>query len=365
MTTNALGREANIFKEDDADRIKANRRSLRLWLLIVLFALFALILVGGATRLTESGLSITEWKPIHGIIPPLSASEWDEEFKLYQQIPQYKQVNSTMNLAQFKQIFWWEWAHRFIARAIGLIFALPLLFFWLTGRIERRLKAPLLGILALGGLQGFIGWWMVASGLSARVDVSQYRLATHLTLACLIFAAVTWLYRAISEHSGTPRPSSGLKNMAVLMTGLVFLQIYLGALVAGLDAGMAYNSWPLMDGAFIPDGLTLLNPLWLNAFENAKAVQFLHRANAYILWLVVVINMIATLKNMGGTTHANRAVVLFFLVTFQGAVGIVTLIWQVPIGWALAHQATAILLLGFAVAHWRGFHGEYPLRQVN
>lgn len=183
-----------------------NRRALRLWLGFVLLALFCLVLVGGATRLTNSGLSITEWKPIHGVIPPLSAAEWEEEFRLYQRIPEFQQLNSSMTVEEFKGIFWWEWAHRLIARGIGVIFALPLIFFWLTGRIERRLRWPLVAILALGGLQGFIGWWMVSSGLSVRTDVSQYRLATHLVMACVIFAGCMWIMRGLSPHSDDPAP---------------------------------------------------------------------------------------------------------------------------------------------------------------
>lgn len=188
-----LATEQMLLKE--IGRTERNRRQIRGWLAAVLFALFALVLVGGATRLTESGLSITEWKPVHGVIPPLSAEEWEEEFRLYQRIPQYEQINKGMTVDEFKTIFWWEWAHRLLARGIGVIFALPLFFFWVTGRIERRLRLPLLGILALGGFQGFIGWWMVSSGLAERTAVSQYRLATHLTIACLIFAACMWIYR--------------------------------------------------------------------------------------------------------------------------------------------------------------------------
>ena len=175
---------------------------MRGWLYVVLLVLFALVLVGGATRLTDSGLSITEWKPIHGVIPPLNDAEWQEEFAKYQQIPEYSQINQGMSLDAFKRIFWWEWAHRILARGVGFVFALPLLFFWATGRIERGLSPKLVGLLLLGGLQGAVGWWMVASGLVDRVDVSQYRLATHLTLACLIFAAIMVVARGLAPHSG-------------------------------------------------------------------------------------------------------------------------------------------------------------------
>ena len=178
--------------------------------------LVALVLVGGATRLTDSGLSITEWKPIHGVIPPLNDAEWQEEFAKYQQIPEYAQINQGMSLEAFKRIFWWEWAHRILARGVGFVFALPLVFFWATRRIERGLAPKLVGLLALGGLQGAVGWWMVASGLVDRVDVSQYRLATHLTLACLIFAATMVVARGLAPHSEPPadREHAALRRLS-------------------------------------------------------------------------------------------------------------------------------------------------------
>jgi heme a synthase len=344
----------------EIDRNARDRRQIRGWLAVVLFALFALVLVGGATRLTESGLSITEWKPIHGVIPPLSAEEWEEEFRLYQRIPQYEQLNKGMTVAEFKTIFWWEWAHRLLARSIGVIFALPLLVFWLAGRVERRLRLPLLGILALGGFQGFIGWWMVSSGLVERTEVSQYRLATHLVIACLIFAACMWICRGLSPHSGEAAPTKRSRTMAGIIAAMSLFQIYLGALVAGLDAGLAFNTWPLMDGAIVPGGLFVQQPAWINLFENPKTVQFAHRAGAYLLFALALAHMIASLRAAPETTHARRSVVLFGLVTIQAAIGITTLLLQVPIGWGVLHQAGALAVLGFAIAHWRGFVGEYP-----
>jgi cytochrome c oxidase assembly protein subunit 15 len=344
----------------EIDRTERNRRQIRGWLAVVLFALFALVIVGGATRLTESGLSITEWKPIHGVVPPLSAEEWEEEFRLYQRIPQYEQMNKGMTVEAFKTIFWWEWAHRLLARSIGVIFALPLLFFWLAGRVERRLRLPLLGILALGGFQGFIGWWMVSSGLVERTEVSQYRLATHLVIACLIFAACMWIYRGLSPHSGDAAPTKRSQTMAGIIAAMSLFQIYLGALVAGLDAGLSYNTWPLMDGAFMPGDLFVQQPAWINLFENPKTVQFLHRAGAYLLFALVLAHMAVSLRAAPGTTHARRTVLLFALVTVQAVIGVTTLLLQVPIGWGVLHQAGALLVLGFAIAHWRGFVGEYP-----
>jgi len=340
-------------------RRERDRKAVRIWLGVVIFTLFCLVLVGGATRLTDSGLSITEWKPIHGVIPPLSAEEWDEEFRLYQRIPQYQQVNKGMTVDEFKSIFWWEWAHRFLARSIGVVFALPLIFFWVTGRIEKRLRWPLTGVLALGGFQGFIGWWMVSSGLTKLVSVSQYRLATHLVIACLIFAACVWIMRGLSPHSDDAAPEGRAKAGAVLVAAMSLFQIYLGALVAGLDAGFSYNTWPLMDGAVIPGDLFIQQPWWINLFENPKAVQFVHRIGAYALLAVALWHMVAVLRAAPGTTHARRSVLLFGLICLQAVIGIATLLMQVPLDLALAHQAGALIVLGFAVAHWRGFVGEY------
>ncbi len=338
----------------------SNRKAIRIWLGIVLLALFCLVIVGGATRLTNSGLSITEWKPIHGVIPPLNATEWEEEFKLYQRIPEFQQINSDMTVDEFKGIFWWEWAHRLIARGIGVIFALPLLYFWATGRIERRLRWPLVGILALGGFQGAIGWWMVSSGLTARTDVSQYRLATHLITACLIFASCMWIMRALSPHSEDTAPTRRAHIWAGVIVALTLFQIYLGALVAGLDAGFTYNTWPLMDGAIVPSDLLIQQPAWINFFENPKTVQFIHRVGAYTLFAVTLINMIMLLRAAPATTHARRAIVLFGLVTIQASIGIATLLLEVPLDWGLLHQGGALVVFGFAIANWRGFYGEYP-----
>ena len=275
------------------DRQSRNRALVRGWLYVVLLVMFALFLVGGATRLTDSGLSITEWKPIHGVIPPLKDAEWQEEFAKYQQIPEYQQIHADMTLGEFKTIFWWEWAHRILARGVGALFALPLLFFWVTGRLERGLLPKLVGLLLLGGLQGAVGWWMVASGLVERTDVSQYRLATHLLLACLIFTATMVVARGLAPHSEAPADRA-TQRFAGLLLILVLLQIYLGGLVAGLDAGLSYNTWPLMDGSVVPGDLFVIDPAWRNFFENPKTVQFVHRCGAYLLFVLALWHMIAT-----------------------------------------------------------------------
>ncbi|MEF2552444.1 COX15/CtaA family protein [Aurantimonas sp. A2-1-M11] len=355
MTTifqSAAGHEARSPRLRD-------RAAIRWWLYVTALLIFALVIVGGATRLTDSGLSITEWKPIHGIVPPLSAAEWQEEFQLYQRIPQYQQLNLGMSLDEFKTIFWWEWAHRFLARAIGFVFAMPLAVFWLSGRIEPFLKPRLVAILALGGLQGAVGWWMVASGLTERTDVSQYRLATHLTIACVIFAAILWVARGLASERHDMPPSGGSAGVAGLIALLSLAQIYLGGLVAGLNAGLTFNTWPLMDGMLVPDGLLVMEPAWVNFFENVMTVQFTHRIGAYVLFAVVAIHAFASMLQAPGSVHTRRALLLFAAVLVQAMIGITTLLLAVPITWALAHQAGGILVLGLAVIHARALTGEY------
>ncbi|MEM7463263.1 MAG: COX15/CtaA family protein [Pseudomonadota bacterium] len=339
-------------------REERNRLLVRSWLYVICALIFAMVLVGGATRLTDSGLSITEWKPLLGAIPPLSAEHWAEEFEKYRQIPEYQQINKGMSLSEFKVIYWWEWAHRFLGRFIGLAFALPLAWFWVSGRLEARMKPRLLALLVLGGFQGFIGWWMVTSGLVERTDVSQYRLAIHLTLACLIFAYALWIARGLARYS-VPPARFALRILAPIIAIAVLVQIFLGGLVAGLDAGLAFNDWPTMDYAIIPTGLFQLSPAWLNFFENPKTVQFVHRIGGYILLLLALIQLIATMQVSTANTHKARAVIMFALVTIQAAIGIVTLVLQVPMSWALMHQGGAVIVLAFAVAHWRAIYGGY------
>ncbi|NGN40130.1 heme A synthase [Mesorhizobium sp. CGMCC 1.15528] len=351
---------ANAAPLASHDKEQRNRAFVRGWLYVVLVVLFALVMVGGATRMTGSGLSITEWKPIHGVIPPLNQAEWQEEFEKYQQIPQYEQINKGMSLDEFKGIFWWEWAHRLLARGVGFLVAIPLAFFWLSGRLERGLKPRLVGLLALGGLQGAIGWWMVASGLSERVSVSQYRLATHLTLACIIIMATAYIARGVATYSEAPA-NRGVQRFAGIMVLLVLIQIYLGGLVAGLHAGLTYNTWPLMDGAVIPGDLFIIDPAWRNLFENPKTVQFVHRMFAYSVLVVAIWHAFATMRALPGTTHARRAWVLVALILGQAAIGVGTLLAQAHIHWALLHQGFAMIVLIFATAHWRGTKGAYPL----
>lgn len=326
---------------------------MRYWLYFIAFLVAMMVIVGGATRLTDSGLSITEWKPLLGAIPPISEAHWLEEFAKYKLIPEYQEINKGMSLDAFKFIYWWEWGHRFLGRFVGLAFALPLAFFWITGRLNAHLKPRLVLLLVLGGLQGAIGWWMVASGLVDRTDVSQYRLAVHLTLACVIFAYAIWLARGLAPHTTEPA-SRGSSRTAAILVGLILFQIYLGALVAGLNAGLAFNTWPKMDGAWWPSGLHAMEPLWRNYFESPKTVQFVHRLGAYLVLIAAFVHMIQLLRSEAGTRHARRGLVLMALVAAQAMLGIITLVLAVPLDWALFHQGGAVVVLGFAVAHLRG-----------
>ena len=269
----------------------ATARAIRLWLYAVAAMVLAMVLVGGATRLTKSGLSITEWRPVMGTLPPLGDTQWQAEFEKYQAIPQYRELNSGMSLDAFKTIYWWEWTHRLIGRAIGVVFLLPLLWFLWRGWIGPGLRTRLWLIFGLGALQGAVGWWMVASGLADRVEVSQYRLATHLVLACMIYVAILWTAQRLDERRPRRRPAR-MRASAIGLLVLVLVQIYLGALVAGLRAGYIYNTWPLIDGALVPDASRLFFdvPLWRNFFENTLTVQFDHRMLAYAIWIVALVH---------------------------------------------------------------------------
>jgi len=326
----------------------SSSRALRLWLLVVAGLIFAMVLVGGATRLTESGLSIVEWKPLTGTVPPLSENAWQAEFEKYKTIPQYQQVNRGMTLDEFKLIYWWEWAHRLLGRLIGVAFLLPFLWFLWRGAVEPALRGWLWAIFGLGALQGAVGWWMVASGLADRVTVSPYRLAFHLTLACAIFALIAWTIQRLRPRPPVAAPMR-LRATAIVLLALVLGQIYWGALVAGLRAGLLYNTWPLIDGHVVPAAASLFfnEPWWRNLFENPLTVQFTHRGIAYLLF-------IAALLHAADATRAGRgslALALAVAVTIQAALGIVTLLYQAPIGLALAHQGMAIIVLAIAVVH--------------
>lgn len=332
-------------------------RSVRLWLWVVVAMIGAVVVVGGATRLTDSGLSITEWQPLVGVIPPLTQADWEAVFAKYRLIPEYRIVNAGMTLEGFKTIFWWEWGHRFLARAVGVVFAVPLVVFWARGRIPRGWRAALVGLFGLGGLQGALGWYMVKSGLAERVDVSQYRLAAHLGLAFSILGAAAWIAMAMAPAKVRgpvlATTSIGQRRVAFALLALVFLQVILGAFVAGMRAGLAHNTWPLMDGQWLPAGLGAMSPWWANLFENALTVQFDHRMVAYLIAVMTVVHawMVGRVSDDPAFVASARLLVLAVLV--QIALGIWTLLWHVPLGLGLVHQGFAVVLLLLAVRHAR------------
>ena len=336
----------------DAATQDIRRRVIRLWLLAVAALVFITLLVGGATRLTESGLSIVEWRPVTGTIPPLREATWASEFEKYKATTQYQELNRGMTLPQFKTIYWWEWTHRLLGRLIGAAFLIPFVWFLWRGWIARGLKWQLWTIFALGAVQGAVGWWMVASGLTGRVSVSQYRLAFHLTLACVIYAALIWTAQQLRPVARVV-VSRRISLTATFLLVLVLGQIYLGALVAGMDAGKIYNTFPLIDGTFIPSGERLFfeQPAWRNFFENALMVQFQHRMLAYALVLLVLLHLLDVGRSASRTPIYSGARALAWVVIMQVGVGIATLTHAAPISLSLIHQSMAVLLLTAAVLH--------------
>jgi cytochrome c oxidase assembly protein subunit 15 len=329
---------------------RTEKCAVRWWLFSVALLIAIMVLVGGATRLTESGLSIVEWKPVTGALPPLTEAQWMQAFDAYKTIPQYHALNAGMTLAAFKTIFWWEWSHRMLGRAIGVVYLIPFLWFLWRGGLSAELRRRLWLIFALGALQGAVGWWMVASGLSERVEVSQYRLATHLVLALLIFAAVVWTLRRLAGRVSIASPAR-LKIASVALVVLTFVQLYLGALVAGLRAGLVYNTWPDIDGSLVPAAARLWfeTPWWRNLFDNALTVQFEHRVTAYALFVLAALHAFDAARSRAGTAAISGALWLLAAITVQATLGILTLLNQVPIALALAHQAAAIAVLTLAV----------------
>jgi cytochrome c oxidase assembly protein subunit 15 len=328
-----------------------NIRSVRWWLMAVAVLIAAMVLVGGATRLTESGLSIVEWKPVTGSLPPLDEAQWAAAFEGYKKIPQYRQMNAGMSLGEFKAIFWWEWSHRLLGRVIGAAYLLPFIWFLWRGVLGAELRRRLWLIFGLGALQGAVGWWMVASGLSERVEVSQYRLATHLVLALLIFAGIVWTLRRLGGAASSAEPLR-LKITGWVLLTLTFVQLYLGALVAGLRAGKIYNTWPDIDGGFIPSAARLFFdvPWWRNLFENTLTVQFEHRMVAYTLFVVAVLHAIDAARSRAGRVVIDGALWLLGAVALQATLGVLTLLNQAPMDLALTHQAVAVVVLMFAVS---------------
>jgi heme a synthase len=331
-------------------RQPAAQPAIRAWLFLVAALIALMVLVGGATRLTESGLSIVEWKPVTGALPPLGEAQWEQAFEAYKSTPQYQKLNAGMTLPEFKTIFWWEWSHRLLGRVIGAVYLLPFLYFLWRYAMAAELKRWLWLIFGLGALQGAVGWWMVASGLSERTEVSQYRLATHLVLALLIFAAIVWTLRRLAERPPL-MVRARLRLTSAVLVALTFVQLYLGALVAGLRAGLVYNTWPAIDGALIPSAARLWfeTPWWRNLFENTLTVQFEHRMTAYALVVLALWHAVDAARSRAGSVAIKGALWLVAAIALQAVLGILTLLNQVPIALALAHQAVAIVVLTLAV----------------
>ncbi|MGH7174228.1 MAG: COX15/CtaA family protein [Gemmataceae bacterium] len=325
-----------------------DRRMVAYWLLACAAMIFAMVALGGITRLTESGLSITQWRPIEGVVPPLNRAEWQAAFDAYKQIPQYDAIHAGMTLAQFKGIYFWEWFHRLWGRLIGVVFLLPFLYFLVRQKIPASFAPRLMLLFLLGAFQGAVGWWMVKSGLEHRVEVSQYRLAAHLGMAIIIYGAIIWVALDLlrpDRHETAP----AMRRAAGAMLALVFVTLIAGAFTAGLRAGYIDNTFPLMDGHWVPPAWGHLTPWWRNLFENPEAVQFDHRVIAACTWLGALALFLASFKakltrSARGAIHA-----LFTLVTIQAGLGLATLLLVVPLPLALAHQLGGTLVITAAV----------------
>ena len=315
-----------------------------------------MIVLGGVTRLTGSGLSMVQWEPVLGILPPLNQLEWQQAFSLYQQFPEYKLKNSTMSLGEFKFIFWFEYAHRLLGRSIAVIFLLPFLLFLMQRKIGKTLAPKLVAMFALGGLQGLMGWYMVKSGLVDLPHVSQYRLTAHLALAIIIYAYLLWVALDLlyPKADGVPKSVNRLcLRMSLIITFIIFIACLSGGFVAGTRAGYAFNTFPLMNGRLIPAGLFELSPVWRNFFENIVMVQFDHRAMATLLFLVVPAFWWIAVKSVQGPRARVGLHLLLASLVLQVTLGVSTLLMAVPVALAAAHQAGAIILLtaSIFVAH--------------
>jgi len=345
---------------------KGARRAIRVWLWILFLMVATMIAVGGLTRLTDSGLSITQWKPVTGAIPPLSNADWQSAFTKYQASPEYRLQNKGMSLSEFKSIYWWEWGHRELGRAIGLVWALGFFGFLFAGKIPVGWKGRLFLLGVLGGVQGAIGWWMVSSGLVGRmVDVASYRLATHLALAFIIMGLILWFVMALGRRKADFLQSRRARDphlvrLSSIMAGLVFFQVIMGALVAGIDAGRSYVDWPLMDGAFLPPESFDLHPLWSNFFENPALVQFDHRMIGYLVFLFAAFLWWQSRKS---PLRATRIAYdwMMAMVLFQVSLGIATVMNAAEAHIAITHQIGAIVTFGLVLR--ARFLSAYPVQQ--
>jgi len=336
----------------------AGHRAVAAWLLVCCALVFAMVVVGGVTRLTHSGLSIVEWQPIVGTLPPLSDAAWQDAFEKYKLTPEYRQVNHAMSLGEFKGIFWWEYFHRLLGRLIGVVFFVPLVWFWVRRRINRPLAWKLAGIFALGGLQGAMGWYMVMSGLVDDPRVSQFRLTAHLVIAFLIFAAMLWVAmdllapRGAASHaavSATRSATDGARRLGWWITAVVVYMVVTGGFVAGIRAGKAYNTFPLMHGHVVPPEIFMIEPWWQNFFYNMATVQFDHRLGAWALAFLVPWLWWRARKAAVPPRARLATTLLLAAVVAQIALGITTLLLAVPVALGAAHQGGAVVLLAAAL----------------
>jgi len=323
------------------------------WLLVCCGLIFMMVVLGGVTRLTHSGLSIVEWEPLVGTVPPLTDHDWQTLFEKYRQTPEYEQVNKGMSLDAFKGIFWVEYFHRLLGRLIGVVFFVPLVYFWLRGRLDRRLGLQLAGIFVLGAAQGALGWYMVASGLIDEPRVSHFRLTAHLLLAFLIYAAILWvalgqIWPRAEEHAGGS--FAPLRRMAWCVTATVFAMVVTGGFVAGIRAGKAYNTFPLMNGHLVPPEIFMLDPWYVNFFNNMATVQFDHRLFAWILAVLVPLLWMEVMRSNARTRVRALAHALLAVLVVQVSLGISTLLLAVPVALGAAHQGGALAVLTAAVA---------------
>ena len=337
----------------------AYRRNVAIWLLVCAGMVALMVVVGGITRLTESGLSMTEWRPLIGWIPPLSEVEWQRVFDRYRLTSEYQLQFPGMDLEGFKTIFWWEFIHRVWGRLIGLVFGLPLIWFFVRRRIERPMVPHLVALLLLGAFQGLIGWWMVKSGFVDRDDVSQYRLTTHLGVAIIILGYLLWLaFGLLSRGENRAAAPVALRRLSLTTAAITFVTILSGGMVAGINAGFIHNTWPLMDGGLLPDDFAAMSPFWLNAFENHSTVQFDHRMLAY---LTAIIAGFQWYRMRATELHARARMaghLLGAMVVLQILLGISTLLLVVPISLAVLHQGGAVVL--FALAIWNAWELSAP-----
>jgi cytochrome c oxidase assembly protein subunit 15 len=339
---------SQTLTETSAKSRDGHDRAVAVWLLISAAMIFVMVLLGGITRLSGSGLSIMEWKPLMGALPPMSTAEWERVFALYREISQYKNVNHGMSLSEFQGIFWWEYSHRLWGRLIGIVFFLPFLFFLVKGYL-RRAWAPKLGaIFLLGALQGGIGWYMVASGFEDRDSVSQYRLVLHLGLALIIYALILWAALDLLQPQaigGKPATARALRQHAIVLLVLVAIELCLGGLVAGLHGGLIYTDFPLMNGDLVAPDVLALSPWWANVTENPGGAQFFHRIGALLITLTLLTLVWRALRSVVPDLIRSRMLFLLLALILQVGLGISTLILVVPLPLAVAHQGGAVVLL--------------------